>query len=221
MGETLEAMGVFDRASDCFETVMGMGATKAGSLYQRAAAKLEEGFLPEPVTGKVRIGKTRVFKDPEHPKGFLVQLTVPVEKAPDAEVQLDDLDVIVEFFNHSKRAGILPADRSWVSVAEASKVWDWSEGPETVRMTYQIPPYDPARDTLAGELDYYGQVVTLLYRGEVVDVDAKPRDLAVRSYLRVQSQGAPPDDGSLLPPLEADGILLPPLNDQGVPLPPP
>jgi hypothetical protein len=221
MGETLEAMGVFDRASDCFEAVMGMGATKAGALYPRAAAKLEEGFLPEPVTGKVRLGKPRVFKDPEHPDGFLVQLTVPVDKAPDAEVQPDELDVIVEFFNHSKRGGIEPADRSWVTVAEPSKVWDWSEGPETVRMTYQIPPFDPARNPLAGAVEYYGQVVTLLYRGEVVDLDAWPRDLAVRSYLRAQSQGVPPDDGSLLPPLEADGILLPPLNDQGVPLAPP
>ncbi|MCU0781867.1 MAG: hypothetical protein MUF04_12300 [Akkermansiaceae bacterium] len=144
-----------------------------------------------------------------------------MDKAPDAEVQPDELDVIVEFFNHSKRGGIEPADRSWVTVAEPSKVWDWSEGPETVRMTYQIPPFDPARDPLAGAVEYYGQVVTLLYRGEVVDLDAWPRDLAVRSYLRAQSQGVPPDDGSLLPPLEADGILLPPLNDHGVPLAPP
>lgn len=221
MGETLEAMGVFDRASDCFETVMGMGATKAGALYQRAAAKLEEGFLPEPVTGKLRLGKARVFKDPDHPGGFQVQLTVPVEKAPDAEVLPDDLDVIVEFFNHSKRAGIEPADRTWVTVTENTKRWDWSEGPETVHMVYQIPGRDPMREYLPGELGFYGQVVTLLYRGEVVDVDAWPRDLAVRSYLRGQPQNLPGGDGLLLPPLEADGILLPPLDDYGLPLPPP
>ncbi len=219
MGETLEAMGVFDQAADCYETVMAMGATRAGTLYQRAAAKLEEGFLPEPVIGKVGLGHVRSFKNPEHPDGCQVQLIVPVEKAPDAEVAPDDLDVIVEFFNRSRRGGLEPANRDWVSVPESAASWDWSAGPETMRVIYQIPHAE--QDPLLAPAEYYGQVVTLLYRGEVVDVVAWPRDLAAHSSLRAESQTGPAWDGSLLPPVEPDGILLPPLDSQGIPLPPP
>ena len=53
-------------------------------------------------------------------------------------------------------------------------------GEESLRMTYTIPPQDNQTEHLFGERTYYGQVVSLLYKNEVLDVQAWPRDLAAR-----------------------------------------
>ena len=47
-------------------------------------------------------------------------------------------------------------------------------------MNYMIPKRDTQTAHLFGELSYYGQVVTLTFKGEVLDVQAWPRDLAAR-----------------------------------------
>ena len=73
-----------------------------------------------------------------------------------------------------------PEHADWVASRWISLPWDWAGGSEQLRMTYSIPDRDLATDHLFGELRYYGQVVTLSYDGEVLDVQAWPRDLAAR-----------------------------------------
>ena len=58
--------------------------------------------------------------------------------------------------------------------------FDWAGGEESLRMNYVIPSQDSQTEHLFGARTYYGQVVSLLYKGEILDVQAWPRDLAAK-----------------------------------------
>ena len=191
-----------------------MGVAGAGSLYARAAEKLRDGFETEVLLGKLALGRVRIFNDPHDEAGQRVVLSIPVQKAPGVEIELKDLSISVEFFNRSTRDGIIPLeDKSWVSEKWLSEHFTWSGGEETLRMTYLIPKLDQATGHLFGERSYYGQVVSLLYNGEVLDVQAWPRDLAARSR---QKAAAAPDTPQ--PPEFLDKDNLPPNFDPSQPM---
>lgn len=82
-------------------------------------------------------------------------------------------------------------------------------------MDYKIPVQDGQTAHLFGQPEYYGQVVTLTYEGEVLDVQAWPRDLAARIG---QVDGGGVEDfpeflqGDMLPPdFDPENPLLMPL----------
>jgi hypothetical protein len=182
LGLVHEMMGVYDTAADYYEKVTQLGVAGAGSLYEKAMEKLGVGLVPELQVGKMVLGRVRVYNDPHHQDGQRVILTIPVQKAPGAEIEVGDLDVMVEFFNRSTRDGIVPLeDNSNVVWQWPSEPCDWAEGEETARVTYDIPRQDLATEHLFGELAYYGQVVSLIYNGEVLDMQAWPPNLAARS----------------------------------------
>ena len=83
-----------------------------------------------------------------------------------------------------------------------------------MRMTYVIPKQDDQTEHLFGERTYYGQVVSLLYKGEVVDVQAWPRDLAAR----IQQKPAAAPGEQMLPEFQN---TLPADFDPNLPLLPP
>jgi hypothetical protein len=214
LGLVHEAMGVFDTAAGHYEKVFQMGVSGAGVLYERAAEKLRDGFEPEVLLGKLALGRVRIFNDPNHDSGQRVILTIPVQKAPGVEIELKDLSIAVEFFNRSTRDGIIPLeDKSWVAEKWVSEPFDWAAGEETLRMTYVIPRRDQATEHLFGEQSYYGQVVSLLYNGEVLDIQAWPRDLAARSR---QHAAATPDAPQAPEFLDKDN--LPPDFDPNLPM---
>jgi tetratricopeptide (TPR) repeat protein len=185
LGATHEEMGVFDTAADYYEKVARMEPAEAGILFTRANAKLRDGFQEDQPTGKVRLGRVQFFNNPGHPDGRQVVLTIPVECAPGEDLNAEDVEVKAEFFNRSKRDGIVMLeDESWVTQQNPTAPYDWADGEETMRVTYLIPHQDEATDHLFGELEYYGYVLTLVVRGEVVDLKAWPRDLAARSGQR-------------------------------------
>ena len=80
-------------------------------------------------------------------------------------------------------------------------------------MNYQIPVRDAQTEHLFGGLTYYGQVVTLTYKGEVLDVQAWPRDLAARIG-QAALTGQQGDDF----PEFLDQDILPPNFDPDIPL---
>lgn len=198
LGATLEEMGVFDTAADCYEQVARMEPAEAGILYTRANAKLRDGFQEDQPTGKIRLGRVVEFTNPEHPDGSTVVLTIPVECAPGEDIKASDVELKAEFFNRSKRDGIVMLeDESWVTQQFPTLPYDWADGEETMRVTYVIPRQDAATDHLFGELDYYGYVVSLVVKGQVVDLKAWPRDLAARSGQRGSDVHGPQDPGGL------------------------
>jgi len=218
LGLVHEAMGVYDVAATHYEKVFQAGVSGAGALYELAAAKLRDGFeQPTDMLGKLALGRVRIFNDPQNEKGGRVILTIPLQKAPAAEIDSNEIQVSVAFFNRTSKGEIIPLeDKSQVSQQWVSLPFDWAAGEENLRMTYVIPSQDPTTETIFGRTGYYGQVVSLLYQGEVLDVQAWPRDLAARIN---QQPVAPPQNDlqtpeflDLPPPdfnLDAPGVLPP------------
>jgi hypothetical protein len=205
LGLVHEQMGVFDTAAAHYEKVFQMGVSGAGSLYALAAAKLRDGFQQaDAMLGKLALGRVRIFNDPKHEGGQQVILTIPVQKAPADEIDVAEIAVSVIFFNRNTKGEILQLeDKSWVTERWVTLPFDWAGGEESLRMTYVIPRQDVQTEHLFGARTYYGQVVSLLYKGEVLDVQAWPRDLAARipkAPAAGQGSPLPPDFQDSLPP---------------------
>jgi len=213
LGLVHEQMGVFDTAAMHYEKVFQMGVTGAGSLYELAAAKLRDGFeQPDDMLGKLSLGRVRIFNNPNHEGGQRVVLTIPVQKSPADEIDVAEIAVSVVFFNRSSRGEILQLeDKSWVTEQWVTLPFDWAGGEESLRMNYMIPQQDNQTEHLFGSLTYYGQVVSLLYKGEVLDVQAWPRDLAARIPKAPMAQPG----AELLPEFQDN---LPPDFDPEIPL---
>ncbi|MFK7851485.1 MAG: tetratricopeptide repeat protein [Akkermansiaceae bacterium] len=215
MGTVHELMGVYGEASKYYEQVFRRGISGAGGLYEAAAAKLRDGFeQPNAMLGKIALGRVRIFNDETAPEGQRVILTVPVQKAPGEEVESSAIEVAVTIFNKTNKGQILQLeDQSWATPAWISLPFDWAGGEETLRMNYQIPRRSAQTAHLFGKLEYYGQVVTLTYKGEVLDVQAWPRDLAARI-----GQVSPNGQNSNDFPEFLDQDILPPNFDPDIPL---
>lgn len=184
LGMVHESMEVFDKAAEYYESVFQLGVSGAGGLYQAAATKLRDGFAqPTDMIGKVALGRVRIFNDTKAEAGQRVILTVPVHKAPGEEMETEDMEVSVLFFNKDAKGDILKLQdhqEDWAVASWATLPFDWAGGEEMLRMDYRIPVQDAQTAHLFGQPTYYGQVVTLKYKGEVLDVQAWPRDLAAR-----------------------------------------
>jgi tetratricopeptide (TPR) repeat protein len=211
MGMVHEAMGVYGEAADYYEKVFQLGVSGAGELYEAAASKLRDGFeQPTDMLGKIALGRVRIFNDAKAKGGQRVVLTMPVQKAPGEEVDAQEIEVAVTLFNKTDKGQIVQLeDESWADPSWVSLPFDWAGGEETLRMNYRIPLRDAQTAHLFGELSYYGQVVTLTYKGEVLDVQAWPRDLAARI-----GQSAPAGD---FPEFLSED-MLPPNFDPDIPL---
>lgn len=215
MGMVHEAMGVYGAAAEYYERVFRQGVTGAGELYEAAAVKLRDGFeQPADMLGKIALGRVRIFNDAKAKGGQRVVLTVPVQKAPGEEVEAQEIEVAVTFFNKTDKGKIVQLeDETWAEPAWVSLPFDWAGGEETLRMNYLIPERDEQTEHLFGELTYYGQVVTLTYKGEVLDVQAWPRDLAARIG-QAAPAGSPTND---FPEFLSED-MLPPNFDPDIPL---
>jgi hypothetical protein len=147
-----------------------------------AANKLRDGFeRPDAMLGKLALGRVRIFKSQNDVDGQRIILTIPVQKSPADEINVEDIAVSVIFFNRTDRGDIVQLeDNSWVKEQWVTLPFDWTGGEESLRMTYTIPGQDVQTEHLFGGREYYGQVVSLAYKGEVLDVQAWPRDLAAR-----------------------------------------
>lgn len=216
LGLVHEQMGVYDTAAAHFEKVFQMGVSEAGSLYELAAGKLRDGFQqPDAMLGKLSLGRVRIFKDTNDHAGQRVILTIPVQKAPGETIEVTELAVSVSFFNRNSKGEIVQLeDKSWVTEKWISLPFDWTGGEENLRMNYIIPHQDLQTEHLFGERTYYGQVVSLIYQGEVLDIQAWPRDLAAR----ISSSPAAPVGETLLPEFQD---TLPLDFDPNLPLLPP
>ncbi len=215
LGMVHEMMGVYEKAADYYEQVFQLGVAGAGNLYEAAAAKLRDGFeQPGDMLGKLALGRVRIFNDAKAAGGQRVVLTVPVQKAPGQEVEASEIEVAVTFFNKTDKNKIVQLeDDTWAEPSWVTLPFDWAGGEESLRMDYQIPVRDEQTAHLFGELTYYGQVVTLTYKGEVLDVQAWPRDLAARI-----GQAAPAGDQPGDFPEFLDQDILPPNFDPDIPL---
>lgn len=205
MGVLHEQMGVFDTASSYYQKVFDLGQTKAGSLYANAARKLRDGLAVErDVTGKMTLDRIQIYNDKFNEEAQRVVLTIPIEKAPSEEIDPTLVGVTVLFYNKNSQGEIVQREET----SQVSERWlsppfgDFADGTETLRIVYTLPRQSLRDEHLFGKLEYYGQVVTLTYGNQILDVDAWPRDLAARS----EGAGGPSSGGE-------DPMLLPEFQD--------
>lgn len=211
LGLCHEAMGIYDKARQYYHQVYQLGTTVAGGLYIQAAEKLKEGFeQPIDKVNRIVLGRPRVFKEPNRDKGEKVIITIPVQAVPGEQIEGRDLEVIVNFFDEvGARKEISPADTSLSQVESrwTTEPLDWSTGEEQLQITYTLPPQDQQQEHLFGQKRYYGQVVELSYKGELIDSQAWPRILAHK----LNKPDAPPVflDSEMPPGFNPDNLLLP------------
>lgn len=229
LGLVYETMAAFDpaladQAAAAYQEVFKLGTTGAGALYPLAAKKLREGIsMPADMRGKLALGRPRIFRDDAFEEGERVVLTIPLRAAPGHEPRPEDFMVEVHFFDETPKGEILPALSPANLAAGASVTWptapiDWLGGEEAMRVTYTIPRSSTADEHLFGRRRYYGQVVELTYKNELIDSQAWPRHLASRSRIEAGTARDPifldEDllfDGGLLPPLEGEIPIEPEL----------
>ncbi len=212
LGLIHEQMGVFDKASAHFEKVFKMGVSGAGSLYELAANKLRDGFTEDTKLGKLSLGRVRIFNDPSHESGKHTILTIPVQKAPGEEIDVSKTSVEVIIFNRTHKGEIVKLeDKSWAPDQWINLPCNWANGEENLRVNYTIPSQDLPTEHLFGEQSYYGQVVILYYDGQVLDVQAWPRELAAR----IPNSALTNPDSPLQPEFQD---TLPPDFDPSMPL---
>ncbi|MCW1885210.1 hypothetical protein OKA04_10765 [Luteolibacter flavescens] len=176
-----------DQAADAYQQILALGTTGAGSLYALAGEKLAAGIsMPSDLRGEMALGRVRIFKDDDHEEGQRVVVTVPVHAGADAKIEEGDLEVRVRFFDSVMKGGKreilesvtqVPSDR----IEYPSMPFDFATGEELIRFPYIIPSDDLQQTHLFGKREYYGQVVELIYKGEVLDYQAWPRHLSSRS----------------------------------------
>ncbi len=211
LGLVHEQMGVFDTAGAHFEKVYQMGSA-AGSLFEMAAEKIGQGFTRPDYHGKLMLGRVIEFKDPDVTDGARVILTASIQRSPGEEIDLDDISFMAHIFNRTSQGEIVELeDKSWLTDQKwVDGTLDFANGEEKLQMTYEIPSRDLQTQHLFGELSYYGNVILLLYKGEVIDLQAWPRELAARIQ---QAPAAPQisEFNDMLPNDFDPNMLLPPL----------
>jgi hypothetical protein len=175
-----------DQAADAYQQILSLGTTGAGSLYSLAGEKLAAGIaMPADLRGEMALGRVRIFKDDDHEEGQRVVVTVPVHAAPGSTLEEGDLEVKVTFYDSMMQKGKREIVQTVVGVKKenvkyVSLPFDFAAGEELVRFTYILPKDDLQQEQLFGKRDYYGQVVELIYKGEVLDAAAWPRHLSSR-----------------------------------------
>jgi hypothetical protein len=223
-----------ENAADLYQQILSIG-TPAGTLYFLAAEKLEHGIsMPADQRGAMELGRPRIFKDDDFSEGERVVLTVPVHAAPGTEIGDGDMEVRVTFFDSAMQNGKREILKTAVGVREENVKYvtlpfDFAGGEELVRFTYILPPESLQDARLFGRRSYYGQIVELVFKGEVLDTRAWPRHLSSRASAepRMEENDDMPqflteEDMMVLPTREGDFLPeMPNLPNPDGSLPPP
>jgi len=221
-----------DQAADAYQEVFSLGTTGAGALYPLAAQKLRDGIaLPEQLRDKLVLGRPRFFRDETFKDGERTILTIPVMAAPGTTIEANQLVMQVEFYDstmvNGKKKILQRSDDSQVVTEWVSGELDFVGGEELLRVTYMLPPQDAQQQQLFGKRTYYGQVVKVFYKNELIDSDAKPRHLASQgpmgsaqqqdenmpNFLGDEDMIDPSNPYPLLPPIDGEPPpVMPDLN---------
>jgi hypothetical protein len=206
-GLLFEDMGIFTKAADHYQKIQQFGI-KAGVYYRLSAGKLTKGMD----TWRARLNEIAIgpMKTRRSEGGKQSSVTITLLARPDKPIDVENVEVQVHFYDKLTSGEIKKAlehsqfVRKWVG----SKV-DWRDqgNEETLIVDYTIPAADLVDDHLLGSRQFYGCVVELLYKGEIIDQQASPSHLnsvhgnKVRPVMPQSdpSPWLPSDNESLLP----------------------
>ena len=208
-GDMHEAMGLYDKASSYYETVMGLGLSKAGELYRTASEKLKQGVDTKQNTeSDLIIGSVNQFRDPRIQSGESIKITIPILSSPNRVIDPSQVTVSVRIYDKQGTDIIpcLPENKATCKWKDDSVNWV-NNGEETLIADYFLPNSDsqPSRS-------YYGFIIELTYGGRLIDQFCYPRILLNEI---TQNMGFGTIDFDLDPSdmnLNYSNLLLPPLE---------
>lgn len=212
-----EDMRNWERASDAYAALYELGP-ETGEYHQIAADKLANGVKDSPDIVPFQLGNVvqRVSKDRLH-----ANVTIPIRRITDRDFEPSQIEIRIFFYDivDNKSVEAVPKQRE----DNIAKRWitepaDWSQSvEESIEAEYQLPDLDRANIHLFGERKYFGQVVELYYKGELMDQYASPGRL---HGIHAQEQFKHQIQPEMLPfdmqDLEGDGteFLLPEIDSQ-------
>lgn len=171
-----EEMGLFIKASAIYQKIQSMGALHAGYYFQKASQKLTEGMKTKIWNFKrMRIGFVSQKKTPEG-----TMLRIPLQARPEEVIVPADVHVQIHFYDQVNGKDIVKAH--WDAVIQSSwenqpADWNNADNIEELQVSYQIASRNHTENYLLGKRCYYGYVVELLYKNDVIDQVAFPRHL--------------------------------------------
>lgn len=201
-----EVLGNVDSASDYYLKVYSLGVLEAGSLYQKAANKLERGVVLQ-TRGLAVLNGARALEPMINEDGERRSVNLAITTAPNREFDPSLVHVQVHFFEESngelRKAPIDTSDPNAAGSQCASMPYDWSDGEEMIEVWYQLPPRDSADLEIFGERKFHGFVAELYYDGKLLDIRAQPRTLVQEIRAQKRQRAAEAWDPDLDPILEA------------------
>ena len=178
-GLLFEEMGLYTKAADQYQQVQQMGI-KAGAYFRLSAKKLTKGMdvahAHRPV---ISIGPMNARPGNGAMASKQTNVAVTILARPDKAINPADVHVQVHFYDRlnsgeiKKASSLAKIDYSWDEPAD----WKGASREETVHFSYAIPEADRAEAHLFGRREFFGYVVELVYKGEVIDQQASPRRL--------------------------------------------
>ena len=178
-GLLFEEMGLYTKAADQYQQVQQMGI-KAGAYFRLSAKKLTKGMdvahAHRPV---ISIGPMNARPGNGVMASKQTNVAVTILARPDKAINPADVHVQVHFYDRlnggeiKKASSLAKIDYSWDEPAD----WKGASREETVHFSYAIPEADRAEAHLFGRREFFGYVVELVYKGEVIDQQASPRRL--------------------------------------------
>lgn len=220
-GLLFEEMDMTTKAAGQYQRIQQMGLKLGGEYFSLAVDKLSAGMTTMEVRrNTIAIGPMKVNRKTARQ----AEVAITLLARPDQTIQSNDVEVQVHFYDRVNDGSIKKsvANSKITPFWEDAKV-DWLDvgNEETLRVSYDIPRADFADEHLLGRREFYGCVVVLIYKGEVIDQQAYPRRLHSIHSLEMlpkytDPSGFPlgPDDGGgLLPHKELDYGLPAPLDD--------
>lgn len=206
MAVNFESLGTYDSAADYFLKVYELGPLVAGSLFKKAALKLERGVVPE-MTELAALNGVRALEPMVDASGERRSVNLAITVAPEREFDPTLIHVQVHFFEESngdiRKAPIDSSDPLATGSQCASMPYDWRDGEEIIEVWYHLPVRDRADQEIFGERKFHGFVAELYYDGTLLDIRAQPRTLV--QQIRAQKSAGAIDawDPNLDPILEA------------------
>jgi tetratricopeptide (TPR) repeat protein len=213
-----EDMRNWERAADEYDKLFALGP-ESGTYYEIATDKIANGVKNAPDVVPFQLGNVvqRVSEDQ-----LTARVIIPVRRLTDREIEPSEIDVRIFFYDivDNKEVEPVPQQRE----QNIQKRWvtepaDWAgDTEESAEALYQLPVLELADVHIFGERRYFGHVVELYYKGELMDQYAYPGRLhgihAKDQYKQhIDPEMMPFDVLPDLEGLDAEGMLLPTLKE--------
>ena len=178
-GLLFEEMDLYEKAADQYLQVQQMGI-KAGDYFKLAANKLTQGMdVAHAYRPLVSIGPMNVRQASGSMANKQADISITILARPDKPINPADVNVQLYFYDKLNGGEIKKA----LNTAQIGQSWDnrvdWQDtgNEETLHISYTIPDAHLTDEHLFGNRSFFGFVVELLYKGEVIDQQASPRRL--------------------------------------------